>query len=195
MSDSNDIIIVSGLPRSGTSLMMQMLHAGGVPAMTDELRTADEDNPKGYFEFEKVKKIRDDKSWLPAARGKAIKMISMLLYDLPDSERYRIIFMRRDLDEIVVSQEKMLIRRRITPPDRTVIKSAFSMHLEKVFRWIATQPTIQLIEVDYRNLVTDPAPAVQSIAAFLPVEIDTTRMLTAVDPSLYRNKEDLGFPR
>lgn len=195
MSDSNDIIIVSGLPRSGTSLMMQMLHAGGVPAMTDELRTADEDNPKGYFEFEPVKKIRDDKSWLPAARGKAIKMISMLLYDLPDSERYRIIFMRRDLDEIVVSQEKMLIRRRITPPDRTVIKSAFAMHLEKLFRWLPTQPQIQLIEVDYRNLVTDPTPAVQSIAAFLPVEIDTTRMLPAVDPSLYRNKEDLGVPK
>src|SRR6516225_5664390 len=91
------IIIVSGLPRSGTSLMMQMLDNGGVPVVTDNIRTADTDNPRGYYEFERVKKIKQDASWLPATRGKAVKMVSQLLYDLPPSEKYRIIFLERDL--------------------------------------------------------------------------------------------------
>src|SRR5437660_12828449 len=106
----SEIIIVSGLPRSGTSLMMQMLENGGVPVVTDHIRTADTDNPRGYYEFEQVKKIKQDASWLPATRGKAVKMVSQLLYDLPTSERYKIIFMERDLDEVLASQEKMLER-------------------------------------------------------------------------------------
>ena len=106
-----EIIIVSGLPRSGTSLMMQMLASGGLKTVTDNVRTADTDNPRGYYELEKVKKIKDDASWLPETRGKAFKMVSQLLFDLPPNERYRIIFMERDLDEILVSQEAMLQRR------------------------------------------------------------------------------------
>src|SRR6516164_9351791 len=98
------ITVVSGLPRSGTSLMMQMLHQGGVEVVTDHLRTADTDNPRGYFEFEQVKKIKQDKSWLPATRGKAFKMVSQLLYDLPPGEEYRVLFMDRDLDEVLLSQ-------------------------------------------------------------------------------------------
>ena len=105
-----EIIVVSGLPRSGTSLMMQMLAAGGVEVVTDHVRTADTDNPRGYYEFELVKKIKQDASWLPEARGKAVKMVSQLLYDLPAGEKYRIIFLERDLDEVLVSQEKMLER-------------------------------------------------------------------------------------
>src|SRR5215813_11558433 len=107
---NTEIIVVSGLPRSGTSLMMQMLASGGVEVVTDHIRTADTDNPRGYLEFEKVKKIKEDQSWLPAVRGKAVKMVSQLLYDLPASERYRILFMERDLDEMLLSQEKMLKR-------------------------------------------------------------------------------------
>ena len=106
----NEIIIVSGLPRSGTSLMMQMLDNGGVPVVTDNIRTPDTDNPRGYYEFEQVKKIKEDVSWLPATRGKAFKMVSQLLYELPASETYRVIFMERDLDEMIRSQEKMLSR-------------------------------------------------------------------------------------
>src|SRR5713101_3371282 len=107
---NSEIIIVSGLPRSGTSLMMQMLENGGVEIVTDNIRAADTDNPRGYYEFEKVKKIKQDASWLPATRGKAFKMVSQLLYDLPTSEQYRIIFMERDLEEVLLSQEKMLQR-------------------------------------------------------------------------------------
>ena len=110
MSLEMEIIIVSGLPRSGTSLLMQMLAAGGITVITDKLRTADADNPRGYYEVELVKKIKQDASWLPQVRGKAVKMISQLLYDLPASESYRVILMERDLDEVLVSQEKMLER-------------------------------------------------------------------------------------
>src|ERR1700730_12243612 len=105
-----EIIVVSGLPRSGTSLMMQMLENGGVAVVTDNIRTADTDNPRGYYEFEKVKKLKQDASWLPETRGKAFKMVSQLLYDLPASESYRILFMKRDFEEMLLSQEKMLER-------------------------------------------------------------------------------------
>ena len=108
MALETEIIIVSGLPRSGTSLLMQMLDSGGITVITDKLRTSDADNPRGYYEFELVKKIKQDTSWLPQVRGKAVKMISQLLYDLPSSEAYRVIMMERDLDEVLVSQEKML---------------------------------------------------------------------------------------
>ncbi len=107
---TQEILIVSGLPRSGTSVMMQMLESGGVEVVTDGIRAADADNPKGYYEFEQVKAIRRDASWLPATRGKAFKMVSQLLYDLPSSETYRIVFLERDLDETLLSQEKMLTR-------------------------------------------------------------------------------------
>src|SRR6516165_3287109 len=107
---SSEIIIVSGLPRSGTSLMMQMLDQGGLPVVTDNIRSADTYNPRGYYEYEQVKKIKQDASWRPAARGKVFKMISQLLYDLPPTERYLIIFMARDMDEMLRSQDKMLER-------------------------------------------------------------------------------------
>src|SRR5436190_8775031 len=105
-----EIIVVSGLPRSGTSLMMQLLDAGGVEVVTDNLRSADADNPRGYYEFEKVKQVKRDASWLPGVRGKAVKMVSQLLLDLPPTERYRVVFMERDFEEMLDSQERMLRR-------------------------------------------------------------------------------------
>src|SRR6185369_5935200 len=105
------VIIVSGLPRSGTSMMMSMLVAGGIKAMTDSIRTADEDNPKGYFELEKVKELEKDHLWLSDAAGKAIKIISALLKHLPREYPYKTIFMRREMKEILASQRQMLIRR------------------------------------------------------------------------------------
>src|SRR5262245_40494991 len=107
---TDEIIIVSGLPRSGTSLMMQLLDAGGVEVVTDGVRAADPDNPRGYYEFEKVKQVKRDASWLPGVRGKAVKMVSQLLLDLPPTERYRVVFMERDLAETIDSQERMLQR-------------------------------------------------------------------------------------
>src|SRR3954453_3930250 len=129
---SNEIVIVAGLPRSGTSLMCQMLDNGGVEVVTDRLRTPDTDNPRGYYELEKVKKIKEDASWLPEARGKAFKMVSQLLYDLPATERYRVIFMQRDLDEVLVSQEKMLERLGRPAAPREPMARAFLAHLARL---------------------------------------------------------------
>src|SRR4051794_3403004 len=126
----DEIIIVSGLPPPATSLMMQMLDKGGGEALTDNIRTADTDNPRGHYEFERVKKLKDDVSWVPEARGKAVKMVSQLLLDLPRSESYRVIFMQRDLDEMLISQEKMLERLNREAGPREDIKRAFIKHLD-----------------------------------------------------------------
>ena len=189
MSECSEIVVVSGLPRSGTSLMMQMLAAGGIEPVTDQERQADTDNPKGYYEFERVKKIKEDKAWLPEARGKVVKMISQLLYDLPETEQYKVIFMRRDLDEILTSQEKMLVRRGVNPPDPAIIKKAFEAHLAKFFAWVPSHKTLQMIEVNYNDLVADPLPITQQIADFVPQSVDVDAMLTAIDPKLYRNRD------
>ena len=125
----SEIVIVSGLPRSGTSLLMQMLESGGLGILTDNIRAADLDNPRGYFELEVVKTIKQDSSWLQQARGNAFKMVSLLLYDLPPGERYRIIFMDRDMDEVLLSQRKMLTRLHQEPGQDGDIRRFFALHL------------------------------------------------------------------
>src|SRR5438128_7457049 len=147
----SEIIIVSGLPRSGTSLMMQMLENGGVPVVTDHIRTADTDNPRGYYEFEKVKRIKQDASWLPETRGKAFKMVSQLLYDLPPSERYRIIFMERDLDEMLFSQEKMLKRLDQPAGPHAEMKRFYTLHLARLHQWLGQQSNIEVLSVSYND--------------------------------------------
>ena len=151
-----EIIIVSGLPRSGTSLMMQMLNAGGIEVVTDSIREADTDNPRGYLEFEQVKKIKQDQSWLPATRGKAFKMVSQLLYDLPATERYRIIFMERDLKEVLASQEKMLARLKQPIAPSQEMARAYTLHLEKLREWLARQNHMSVLGVTYQDLVETP---------------------------------------
>jgi hypothetical protein len=185
----NGIIIVSGLPRSGTSLMMQMLDKGGVPVVTDHIRTADQDNPRGYYEYEQVKRIKNDVSWLPVARGKAFKMVSQLLYELPASERYRIIFMERDMDEMLLSQEKMLARLNKPSAPRAAIERAFREHLRKVRGWLSGQANIQVLAVSYNDLVERPEQEAKRVAAFLGCNADTTNMSRTVDRSLYRNRK------
>src|SRR5262249_6596555 len=130
-----EIIVVSGLPRSGTSLMMQMLDGGGVEVVTDHVRTADTDNPRGYYELERAKAINRDAAWLPATRGRAFKMVSQLLYDLPPGETYRVIFMERDLEEVLRSQEKMLARLGRAAAPREEIRAAYALHLERLHEW------------------------------------------------------------
>ncbi len=184
-----EIIIVSGLPRSGTSLMMQMLDGGGVPVVTDHVRTADTDNPRGYYEYERVKKIdKEDPSWLEEIRGRAVKMVSMLLYDLPPGERYRIIFLERDLDEVLQSQEKMLQRLGRTAAPREQMKRSFTLHLERLHDWLRRQPHMQVLRLRYTDLVADPHGQAQRLREFLGGGPDVAGMAAAVDPSLYRNK-------
>jgi hypothetical protein len=187
-----EIIIVSGLPRSGTSVMMQMLDRGGVEIVTDHVRTADTDNPKGYYELEIVKKVKTDAAWLPATRGKAFKMVSQLLYDLPPSERYCILFMERDLEEVLLSQEKMLKRlnRPVAPRDQ--IREAFGLHLQRLHEWLSEQRNLKTLCVNYNDLIERPEGQAERIRDFLPIKPDVKRMVSAVDASLYRNRKSLG---
>jgi hypothetical protein len=185
----SEIIIVSGLPRSGTSLMMQMLDNGGVPVITDHIRAADTDNPKGYYEFEQAKTIKRDTTWLPAARGKAFKMVSQLLYHLPPGETYRIIFMERDLDEMLLSQEKMLTRLGRTPAPREEIKRAYSIHLERLHEWLRQQGNMTVLRVTYNHVVERPREQAHRVWEFLGGRLDIEEMVKAVDPSLYRNRK------
>lgn len=185
---SSEIIIVSGLPRSGTSLMMQVLDAGGIDVVTDNLRVADTDNPRGYYEFEQVKQIKRDASWLPDIRNKAVKMVSQLLLDLPATEQYRIVFMERDFEEMLDSQERMLQRLGRGPAPREKLIPAFTQHLERVHQWLDGQPHIAVLRVRYRVLVERPEAEVARLNVFLGGRLNETQARGVVDPSLYRNR-------
>lgn len=184
-----EIVIVSGLPRSGTSLMMQMLHAGGIEVVTDAIRQADVDNPRGYFEFEAAKRVDKDRSWLPRTRGKAFKMVSQLVYHLPPTERYRFIFMQRNLDEVLESQEKMLARRNAAAVPRQRMKAAFTIHLERLFEWLQEQPSMDLLVINYNELLENPRASAEKVSEFLGGALTVEPMVQAVDPTLYRNRE------
>lgn len=192
MALNSEIVVVSGLPRSGTSLMMAMLDRAGIPIVTDGQRTADEDNPRGYYELEQVKQLKKDSSWLKEARGSAVKIVSSLLYDLPATEKYRVLFMQRNLDEVLVSQEKMLERRGQPLPPREKMRSAFNVHLEKLFNWIHQQPCFELLVVDYNELMQDAVAVTPVIADFLGEAVAAETMQEAIDPELYRNRHTAG---
>jgi len=185
----SEIIIVSGLPRSGTSLMMQMLENGGVAVVTDNIRTADTDNPRGYYELEKVKKIKQDASWLPQTRGQAFKMVSQLLYDLPAGERYRIIFMERDLDEMLLSQEKMLRRLGRTAAPAEEMKRYFTLHLDRLHEWLRHQTNMEVLRVRYNDLIEQAGRQTERVSVFLDGKPDVVRMIQTVDRTLYRNRK------
>ncbi len=189
-----EIIVVSGLPRSGTSLMMQMLADGGIEVVTDHVRTPDTDNPRGYYEFEPVKRTKQDPSWVPGARGKAVKMVSQLLYDLPPGERYRVIFMERDLDEVLASQAKMLERLGRQAGPAEPMKRAFTTHLERLNEWLGRQPHMAVLRVRYRELVQGPAEQAARVREFLGGRPDAGRMAASVDPALYRNRKAAASP-
>lgn len=184
------VTIVSGLPRSGTSMMMQMLAAGGLAVLTDQLRASDEDNLKGYLEFEPVKSTNRDASWVSEAVGKAVKVVYMLLKDLPPEHQYRVIFMRRDLGEVVGSQQAMLARRG--EPGAQLAKhemaAIFARQLEKTDEWLQLQPNFQVLDVGYREVVRDPRGEGQHVCKFLALPLDIDAMAAAVDPALYRQR-------
>ena len=186
-----EVVSVSGLPRSGTSMMMKMLEAGGVPIMTDGVRAADEDNPRGYFEVERVKDLEKeaDKRWIRDARGKALKVISFLLKELPEDCAYRVVFMRRDLSEVVASQNKMLDRRGEENPirDEKAIE-LYRKHLISTRVFTGMSPRFQVLEVAYRDVLSGPERLARQVNAFLGGRLDVERMAEAVDPDLYRNR-------
>ncbi|RME45950.1 MAG: sulfotransferase family protein [Caldilineae bacterium] len=189
--EDQTITIVSGLPRSGTSMMMKMLEAGGIPPLTDKIRTPDEDNPKGYYEFERVKKLdKGDTAWLPEARGKAVKVISALLKHLPDGYTYRVLFMRRKLEEVLASQKQMLIRRG-EPTDRVSdeeLAAMFRKHLHHIEAWARERPNVHWLDVNYNDLLANPRPEIARINRFLGGGLDEQKMAGVVDPTLYRQR-------
>lgn len=188
---SEIITVVSGLPRSGTSMMMKMLEAGGLSPVTDNIRTADEDNPKGYYELEKVKEMKADTSWMPEARGKVIKVISALLQDLPSDYRYRVVFMRREMSEILASQRQMLIRRGQEPnkvPDEKMA-AMFEKHLVKIGEWLDAQANIDALFIKYNDILAEPGGSVTSLNAFFEDALDAAAMQSVVDKQLYRQRK------
>jgi len=183
-------VVVSGLPRSGTSMAMKMLEAGGLPVVTDGLRSADEDNPKGYYEDERVKDLHQatDKAWLRDARGRVVKIISFLLKSLPADHNYQVLFMHRNLREIVASQNKMLVRRNEkndTSDDRAV-----QLLDEQVrdARFFLRRPQFEVLELNYGETLNSARPQAQRIAEFLGRPLDVEKMAQVVDVQLYRNR-------
>lgn len=189
---NNDmIVIVSGLPRSGTSMMMKMLEAGGLDPLIDNIRTADEDNPKGYYEFERVKQVKTDQAWLDEAKGKVVKVISMLLLDMPPTHQYKVIFMRRAMPEILASQQKMLVRRN-EPTDKVddaTLSQLYEKHLAQVDAWMKTQANVDFVYVKYDEVLSDPQTHAEMINAFLDDRLDVEAMVGVVDPKLYRQRK------
>lgn len=185
-----DVVIVSGLPRSGTSMMMNILHAGGFPLIVDNFREADEDNLRGYFEFEKVKSLKEDTSWVSAAGGKVFKATSNFLKYLPENIRYKIIFMERDLDEVLDSQEKMLIRHNKRLFDKAELKLIYQKHLCAIKSWVKEQENMKVMYLDYSSVVRQPESELFKLASFLDVDFDHSIVLGVINPGLYRNRKE-----
>jgi len=171
-------------------MMMKVLEAGGMQIFTDNLRTADEDNPKGYYELEEVKALKDGKSdWMQDAPGKVVKVISSLLEYLPSNYKYKIIFMRRAIPEILASQKQMLIRRgENSEGDDQKMAEMFQEHLKRVRVWLANQPNMETLYVDYNALMADPDPEIKVVAEFLGLTEKLDAMLAIPDKKLYRQK-------
>jgi len=183
------ITIVSGLPRSGTSLMMRMLEAGGMPVLVDNIRQPDEDNPNGYYELEVVK--QKDTSWMLDAPGKAVKMVYRLLRDLPATYTYQVIFMERQLEEVLASQRVMLARRGTAraSADDAQMAEFFRRDLQRIGEWLAAQPNFRVLYVSYNQVLAHPPSAVAEVNQFLGSGLDTQAMIAVVDPALYRQRQ------
>jgi Sulfotransferase domain len=192
VSDRDSILVVSGLPRSGTSMMMKMLEAGGIPVLTDKLRLADQNNPNGYYEFERVKQLKDgDFGWLEEAKGKVVKIIAALITHLPTNYSYKVIFMQRDLLEVLASQRKML--GRLGKPEDKVgdeqMAKIYQGHLRNVETWLKRQPNIELLMVNYNQMIDDPTDPILKLNRFLGGELDTQAMFGVINKDLYRERK------
>ena len=183
------ITVVSGLPRSGTSMMMQMLAAGGMPVLVDDKRQADDDNPRGYYEFDPVKRLQQDDTWVSSAEGSAVKVVSPLLKFLPSNFEYRIILMCRDLDEVVRSQEQMLKRNAVTiETDSSTMQRHFERHTLDIRQWLADQKNIKFIECRFADIVDQPELETTRVAKFLESDFDQRSMIQVIEPKLYRQQ-------
>jgi hypothetical protein len=186
------ITIVSGLPRSGTSLMMQMLAAGGVAILADGERAADTDNPRGYLEWERVKQLPKDPSCIAEAEGKAVKVISLLLLSLPGGHEYRVIFMHRPLTEVLASQDVMMRNRGTAGANAAIVGAAFEQNLRAVKAWLGSKTYAKTLYVSYHDVLNDAGAVAQKVADFLEIGMNVEAMARQVDVSLYRNRVKPG---
>jgi len=171
-------------------MMMKAIYAGGIEPLVDHIRKADEDNPLGYYEFEPVKKTKQDASWLKDAKGKVVKMVYRLLYDLPNGYDYRVIFLQRDLTEVLASQKKMLERSGKSGgavPDGQMA-ALFAAELDKCDKWLAEQSNFKVLYINHRDMINDPQTQCEKINIFLNGGLDIQAMTATVDPMLYRNR-------
>jgi hypothetical protein len=184
------VTIVSGVPRSGTSMMLRMLSAGGLEILTDGIRAADTDNPHGYFEWEPVKSLKRDATWVAGAVGKGVKVIYYSLADLPAGYCYRVLFMHRNLDEVLASQAAMLQRRGVTAqsPDDAAMKRLFENELREVAEWLAGQPAFTVLNVDYAAILAAPVEQARRVNEFVGGLLDSDAMARMVDSQLYRRR-------
>jgi hypothetical protein len=190
------LVVVTGLPRSGTSMLTQMLAAGGMEVISDGLREPDEDNPRGYLEFEPVKNLFKDSKWLFEGRGKAIKIVAPLLAALPPGLACRVILCERDLEEVLDSQERMLVRRNqpqaATPERRRMLKDEYARMLDRVKAMLTRRPDTQLLVVEHGAAISDPVDTAERVNQFLSGGLDLAKMAAAIDPGLHRNRASRG---
>jgi hypothetical protein len=186
----DEIIVVSGLPRSGTSMMMSVLTAGGIPALLDGERRPDESNPKGYFEFEKVKQLERDRSFLADAKGKVVKIVSPLLKHLPGDYSYRVVFMLRNIQEILASQRQMMLKlgEQVDVVSDQKMEAVYGRHLKDVDSWLAARQNFEVLRINYNQMLQDPAPHIDQIMRFFAGSLNSQAMLSEVDQALYRQR-------
>ncbi|MBN8581874.1 MAG: sulfotransferase domain-containing protein [Anaerolineae bacterium] len=193
MSENNlPVYIVSGLPRSGTSMMMKMLEVGGLRILTDNIRSADDDNLQGYYEFERVKQLKEgDVDWLKDAKGSVVKVISALLAHLPAGQHYKVIFMEREMMEILSSQRKMLERRGKpgNPAEDGKFAELYGKHLEKIKGWLAHQTNMEVLYIHYNDMVKQPAEYAAKVAEFLGIPMDARAMGEVPQDQFYRQRK------
>jgi len=186
------ITIISGLPRSGTSMMMKILEAGGMDILVDDVRTPDDDNPQGYYEYENVKNMKDETQWLDLAEGKAVKIVSHLLHHLPDTKTYKVILMKRNLEEVIASQNKMLKRtgRPMSPVSDAKLLNLFEKHLGEIETWLKKQKHIEVLYLNYKDVINHPLNNARKIQHFLRdiQTLDPEKMTKTVDKTLYRQR-------
>jgi LPS sulfotransferase NodH len=184
------VTIVTGVPRSGTSLVMQMLAAGGHPVASDGVRRADPDNPRGYFELEAARGLARDASWVPALAGRAFKLVHTLLPSLPPELHYRVLFVQRRLDEVLASQRVMLARRGPAPDsaEDARLLPALEEQLARTERWLDAEAGLAWLRIEHAELIAAPGPAAARIRDFLGGGLDAAAMAACVDPSLHRQR-------
>ena len=185
------VIVVSGLPRSGTSLMMNILKAGGVELVTDNIRQSDEDNPLGYFELEAVKLLGEGRvDWLAQSPGKVVKIITAQLQHLPDQYEYKIIVMQRLISEVLASQRAMMARnnKNIESQNEAKLGENYKQHLLKVYQWMERQRNVDFIRINYNQLLSNPTTSIEKVTHFLGKTMDGEAMIRAIDPTLHRQR-------